>query len=522
MKSQLLILIPLLFLNQVFAETFVSGSVSGVWTLEGSPYIPTGTLVIEAGETLLIEQGVRVEFRNAHLMAVYGVLDCNSEPDNPIFFTQDTITYPTRWQGIQFANSTNDVSTLRHVIIENASTYDGAIRVLGTSPIMESCKLREISGYAIRVFGQSFELLNCTISSNGRGGGCGAALRADNSDITIRNSQISLNTALDGGALCVYDCSLLVDSTDFFGNKAQVWGGVVYADNSTLEFRNCVFDSNLSIIGGVGYIIDASQATFDHCVFSRNASSHDGYQGNYGALYIPADGPHRMSNCLFYRNNGAINGAMYVLGNATIENCVFVENSVSPIIGGGIDTIRYTAFHSRPAGIQGGVPPGFAQLNSVNINGDSIDVYGNLFTLPDFDPNGPYGEFSLSFESHLIDAGNPDGPPDADGTIPDLGPYPYYQLQRIDDLTLTRLNDTNSLRLQWTAVPDAASYWVYRSPSGEFSMETAIFLGSDPATEFVDIDVLANPYAQGTYVVIASQTSATSAEPLLHRRLADR
>jgi hypothetical protein len=44
------------------AQTDVSGNVSGVWTPAGSPYVAQDTVVVAAGESLLIEAGVRVVF----------------------------------------------------------------------------------------------------------------------------------------------------------------------------------------------------------------------------------------------------------------------------------------------------------------------------------------------------------------------------------------------------------------------------------------------------------------------------
>ncbi|NOX87102.1 MAG: T9SS type A sorting domain-containing protein, partial [Chlorobi bacterium] len=70
--------------------------------------------------------------------------------------------------------------------------------------------------------------------------------------------------------------------------------------------------------------------------------------------------------------------------------------------------------------------PGFGILDTTNINGDTCDVYFNLFmdpllTAPD------NGDFSLITGSPCIDAGDPDFPFDPDSTIADIGALYFDQ-----------------------------------------------------------------------------------------------
>ncbi|MBL0062458.1 MAG: hypothetical protein IPP40_13485 [bacterium] len=162
-------------------------------------------------------------------------------------------------------------------------------------------------------------------------------------------------------------------------------------------------------------------------------------------------------------------------------------------------------------------PAGFGTMSAVNVNGDSVDVFGNLYAIPDFDPSGLYGEYSLYQFSDLVNAGDPNGMPDPDGTIPDIGPYPFFHLQTIADLTIERFDDLNHLRLRWSSVPDAIEYWVFRVNDGVFNLNEAEFLGATPSEEFVDLDVLGMPYSKRTYAVMASQVSSEIALPFLHR-----
>jgi hypothetical protein len=52
-----------LAVSSATAETYVSGPISGVWTVLGSPYVATDTLLVLDGASPVIEEGVEVHFR---------------------------------------------------------------------------------------------------------------------------------------------------------------------------------------------------------------------------------------------------------------------------------------------------------------------------------------------------------------------------------------------------------------------------------------------------------------------------
>ena len=142
-------------------------------------------------------------------------------------------------------------------------------------------------------------------------------------------------------------------------------------------------------------------------------------------------------------------------------------------------------------------------MSAVNVNGDSVDVFGNLYALADFDSTGPHGEYSLARTSHWINAGDANGPPDEDGTLPDIGPFPFYIVGQVTDLTIERIAESNSIRLHWSPIETATEYWVFQTNGGVFRMDEAFLVGVTPSDEFVDLDAVIDPSAQRTYVVIS-------------------
>ena len=56
------LLLPILLITGLFAQTEVSGNISGSWTTASSPYIVTGNLLLLPEDTLTIDPGVEVRF----------------------------------------------------------------------------------------------------------------------------------------------------------------------------------------------------------------------------------------------------------------------------------------------------------------------------------------------------------------------------------------------------------------------------------------------------------------------------
>jgi hypothetical protein len=84
----ILSIFSLIFMSSSYASTYVSGSVSGHWTIAGSPYIVTGDIIINPGSTLIIDPGVVVKFSlNTGLYVRQGDIKALGTAEQPIYFT---------------------------------------------------------------------------------------------------------------------------------------------------------------------------------------------------------------------------------------------------------------------------------------------------------------------------------------------------------------------------------------------------------------------------------------------------
>ena len=97
--------------------SYLSGNVSGNWTLDNSPYYVTNNLVLQPNSDLTVEPGVEIIFEGNYRFDVFGKLTAIGDSTNYIKFTGNG----SQWMSINFADASDDNSALEYCIIENAS-----------------------------------------------------------------------------------------------------------------------------------------------------------------------------------------------------------------------------------------------------------------------------------------------------------------------------------------------------------------------------------------------------------------
>ena len=80
-------------------------------------------------------------------------------------------------------------------------------------------------------------------------------------------------------------------------------------------------------------------------------------------------------------------------------------------------------------------PTGLGKFEQTNYNGDSCDVFYNIFLDPLLE-NFPNGNYHLTDSSPCIDAGDPAFPYDPDSTITDMGAYYFNQSGISEDISV--------------------------------------------------------------------------------------
>ena len=99
------LLLAFVSISPVSAAISVSGTISSdeEWTLDGSPYVVTGNILVSTGMTLTVEPGVVVKFSGAYSLQINGALIAQGTAANKITFTSNQNSPAAGdWQNIYF------------------------------------------------------------------------------------------------------------------------------------------------------------------------------------------------------------------------------------------------------------------------------------------------------------------------------------------------------------------------------------------------------------------------------------
>jgi len=343
------------------AQTNISGPVSGVWNLAGSPYLIVGDATVPAGNTLQIEAGVSVQFTGEYLLEVFGNIQAIGNPQDSIAFAPAGTGMYTK--GLHLVNG-QDTSRLKYCIFTNfrerTDMGNGAFRG-GALYGYNAC---------IVIFGCSFRH-NTLCMSGFYGEGTGGAVSLEYctgtiaSSAFISNTITCLNQGLEyfygmGGAIYAGENIEIIHSSvsqnlieiftcneDFYGSESYALGGGIYSagvvrdthicDNSCEAYAeatswympaSCWAES---LGGGVFGAADAenNMLASNRCI--SEAIGHNGAdafcQSQGGGIYLE-DG--QIIHCDILNN---LCSGMYVLGTGvcggTVSNSILYGNTIA-------------------------------------------------------------------------------------------------------------------------------------------------------------------------------------------------
>lgn len=210
------------------------------------------------------------------------------------------------------------------------------------------------------------------------------------------------------------------DAGDSYG------GGICIMQDSTPLLENLVVSNNSAQAGGGIWFHDNGHAVINKITAFGNTSAHG------GALHISYSSP-VITEGLFYDNESPFGGAVYVFNYAAPEffNCTFANNTAE--YGG---AFYAGSLYSTPiitnSIVWGNLPDQIQYYYDIDIT--YSDVEGSVVFswlgegCIDSDPmfNSPqFNMYDLTVQSPCIDAGDPDSPYDEDGTIVDMGVFPF-------------------------------------------------------------------------------------------------
>ena len=375
------------------AETFVSGDVTGEWTLERSPYFVIGNINIPDGRQLIIDPGVLVFFTGAYQFTTYGFLSARGDTTNNrlITFTSDSLV----WMGLRFDHSDNR-SHLDNCIIHNAW--------VGVDCISSQLRIEGCFIYA-RSIGINLDASSPTITNN-------PLIQVVGNN--INDPRITAINLYNGSNPIIRNNKLIQCTTDSYG---EAYGICIR------EYSNPIIEENWIEVasGRKSRGIDAQQVS--KLEIKHNIIKVRAHQEMAGIHLVDATGVHIINNDIIIEEGTCIDAIGADIGRdcqLSLTNNIFLGNytSVGVHNEGQLDAITgYNLFwqHNEP----------------YSGEWDNFEEDSNLVDKdPKFIPGGYhlYWEEIGNFESDhspCIDAGYTEWR-DPDGTRSDIGRYYLY------------------------------------------------------------------------------------------------
>jgi hypothetical protein len=456
--------------------------------------ISDGWIRVHADSALMIQPGVEVYFAGPQAMLVFGRLTAVGTAQDSIHFVGANVdTLEDAWRGLVFMSTdstTADSSRLAYAVLKRAGGpgllygTGGAIQCLRASPRFDHCLLQNNRalrsrasqivqsrlGGGVYLSHSDARFTNCEFTRNYPGplGEGGALFCEDGGSSVFENCVMQNDTAALGGAVAIRNATdpneyPTFHRCDISQNRAFFDGGGVHLDASHCYFDSCTINSNNSgQCGGGLYTIHDGTANFwksemagnesfwggaIYCCFSVSGpvlvSSliHDNVAGYGGAVYSWRAHP-VMAASTISRNTDTQDGgaAVYLNESEGILNSTIVSHSVG---GAGIFFRRspLSVLQYCNVGANDGAPYDFypdesakpyyyGEIMQTNANGDSCDLWYNLFQDPRF-AGGPGEDFHLNWDSPCINAGDPGSTHDPDGSVIDIGAF-YRDAAAVD------------------------------------------------------------------------------------------
>ena len=446
----------------------ISGSISGA--LVDTIYIAESNLYVQDGDSLIIEPGATIHFfkraADEGQFRIRGYLYAvGTEMDSIKFLPISPITY---WGGIGFHEGfpdstsimeycfikgsfssgisfTHSSATIIHCTVTGDSAYrGGGIWCSEGNPtinycVITNCKADLVGGAFYLRSNSRPTISNCTITNNTAPTGGGIYCTTGSSPF-IYNCTISGNS---GGGIYCQDAANPTIVNCYISDDSQM--GIACIDSSNPEIINCTISgntlqgilcdnrSNATIInsniygnmhGGIT-CLNSSNPIIDHCIIHRNFANEG------GGILCNSSNPNIINStivgnsviyqggaiCSYYSDLVVLNS---IIAYNNGDGGCFIYNSPNA-------SLQFNDFFNNEGGNFTGTPPtNLGVINSVNANGDSCDIFSNIFLEPQM-VNPDSGDYHLQSTSPCIDAGDPASPLDPDSTIADIGAFFFDQ-----------------------------------------------------------------------------------------------
>ncbi|MCD6330141.1 MAG: T9SS type A sorting domain-containing protein [Candidatus Cloacimonetes bacterium] len=347
--------------------------------------VPTDYATIQSGidsstigDTVLVQPGTYIENIN-YIGKNITVASLFLTTQDTSYISQTLIDGDSLGAVVTFVNGEDSTAVLKGFSITRGLDYTGGgINCLSSSPSLSHLKIFN------------------NMAKNGAG------VSAVFSDPTFQEIKVYDNTALEyGGGIYLAFSESNIEHATVSNNTAKGGAGMHCYEASPIINRVLIADNDAELYGGGFLCYFCSSPSVVNVTITNNQCSGNGagiYTGNYSY-------PH-FNNCIISDNNG----------NYGVYNCLGYP---------GTPNITYSDIWNNQGGNFYNCDPGIGCIAADPLFIDSVNEDYHLgwehFPVPD------------QTMSPCIDSGDPNSPPDPDGTVADMGAYYFNQNASVDD-----------------------------------------------------------------------------------------
>lgn len=355
-----------------YAQTPISGDISGTWNISGSPYILTNHCKVPANQKLSINPGVKVIIGENLKITAEGIIEAVGTVDNPIIITAPNET--TFWDQINVLYTSTGVSQFHFCRISNAKYGLYLQNKAYTNTAMID------------------EIYNCTFSN-------------------------CLNGAIFAEAQGVFKSNYMSAPT-------------AYSPKISPKIQNCEFTNTKN---GIILLVHGSrwQHSFGYWYTYGNASpviANNIFNEVEGIVFKMTVGSYLQNNSFpIFINNNVVNSDTAIYAqlpyDAIVKNNIFKDNLISFIRTGELTSnVYFNCFYNNLTNFIG-LPSSYGSVVMNNRNNTPCDVGFNIYV----DPLFSNAAFNIYNNSPCIDAGT------ADSTVNYLPTTDIFGNTRIND-----------------------------------------------------------------------------------------